>query len=255
MKFALGTVALLLAVSLTFSAWAVTDLRKQIHDLENKVSTLSERPAAPAPANPPAGESASTSHSPAPSTSGGTDSVNASGSATDSGSGSTDAVASKPQPGTPAVGASVKPEGWTESDRTAFEKEVLSVLDKREKEREARQEARQAEWMTARLKEQLKLTDQQAAEIGKIVNTTMADIEKIRSTMTPENREEIRPQIQATLAAADTQVKALLTGEQVTAYDEMKKNGGGLNLGGRGGGDGGRRRGGQGGGGGDMQPQ
>jgi hypothetical protein len=255
MKFALGTVALLLAVSLTFSAWAVTDLRKQIHDLENKVSTLSERPAAPAPANPSAGDSASTSHSSAPSSSGGTDTV--AGSATDSGAGSTDAVASKPQPGTPAVGASVKPEGWTESDRTAFEKEVLSVLDKREKEREARQEARQAEWMTARLKEQLKLTDQQAAEIGKIVNTTMADIDKIRATMTPENREEIRPQIQATLAAADAQVKALLTGEQVTAYDEMKKNGGGLNLGGRfgGGGEGGRRRGGQGGGGGEMQPQ
>lgn len=253
MKFALGTVALLLAVSLTFSAWAVTDLRKQIHDLENKVSTLSERPVAPAPVNPPATDASSTSHSPAPSTPGGTDTVHSTGSSTDSGSGSTDAVASKPPSGTPAVGASVKPEGWTEADRTAFEKEVLSVLEKREKEREARQEARQAEWMTARLKEQLKLTDQQAAEIGKIVNTTMADIEKIRSTMTPENREEIRPQIQATLAAADTQVKALLTGEQVTAYDEMKKNGGGIMGGGGFGGRG--RRGGQGGGGGEMQPQ
>lgn len=250
MKFALGTVALLLAVTLTFSAWAVTDLRRQVHDLETKVTTLSERPAAPAPTNAPATESASTSHSSSPSsTTGGTDSVNSAGTATDNGSKPTDAVASKPATGAPPVGSTVRPEGWTEADRTAFEKEVLSVLDKREKERDARQEARQAEWMTSRLKEQLKLTDQQAVEIGKIVSTTMADIEKIRSTMTSENREEIRPQIQATLATADTQVKSLLTAEQVTAYDEMKKQGGGI----MGGGFGGRGRRGMGGG--EGQPQ
>jgi len=256
MKFVLGTIFVALAASLSFSAWAVSDLRSQVRDLENRISSLSDRPAAPA-GDASSGNAVSSSHSTTnPSSSGGTDSVAPAGSASGSDSSDPGAAARKPPAGgTPAVGSSVNPGAWTEADKAAFEAEVLAVLEKQEKEREEKRDARQSEWMTSRLKEQLKLTDQQAAEIGKIVTATQAEVEKIRSTITPENRDEIRPQIQAVLATADTQVKAYLTAEQVTAYDEMKKNGG-LNLGGWGGGGGGggngRRRQGDGGG---MQPQ
>ncbi|MCC6738612.1 MAG: hypothetical protein IT452_06170 [Planctomycetia bacterium] len=245
MKAVLAFLTLALVASLGFSGWAINDLRNQVQDLEGKVASLSDRPQAPAPAAANTTQPASASPQSGGSTAGGSDSVEdrEPGSAGSSADGQDPTVSRKPEPA-PAVGSTVRPEGWTEADRTAFEKEVYAALEKREKEREARQDARQAEWMTARLKEQLKLTDQQAAEIGKIVTATMADIEKIRSTMTPENREEIRPQIQASLQAADTQVKSLLTAEQATTYDEMKKNGGGLGFGG-----GGRRRGGPGGGG------
>lgn len=250
MKAVVAFLTLVLVVSLGFSGWAITDLRRQIQDLEGKVSSLSERPQTPAPAASGPSQPPSASSNPAASTSAGTDSAEhrEPGSSGSSGAAQDPAVGRRPEPA-PAVGSTVRPEGWTEADRAAFEKEVYAALEKREREREARQDARQAEWMTARLKEQLKLTDQQAQEIGRIVTTTMADIEKIRSTMTPENREEIRPQIQATIQAADTQVKSLLTAEQATAYDEMKKNGGGLGFGG----GGGRRRGGPGGGGGEPQ--
>lgn len=245
MKAVLAFLTLALVASLGFSGWAINDLRNQVQDLEGKVASLSDRPQAPAQAAANTTQPASASPQSGGSTAGGSDSVKdrEPGSTGSSADGQDPTVSRKPEPA-PAVGSTVRPEGWTEADRTAFEKEVYAALEKREKEREARQDARQAEWMTARLKEQLKLTDQQAAEIGKIVTATMADIEKIRSTMTPENREEIRPQIQASLQAADTQVKSLLTAEQATTYDEMKKNGGGLGFGG-----GGRRRGGPGGGG------
>ncbi|MEK7470365.1 MAG: hypothetical protein AAB074_23590 [Planctomycetota bacterium] len=243
MKFVLGFVFLALTAGLGFSAKAISDLRKQQSDLENRIIALSERPAAPTPETA-SGSGSSSSSTPA--SPGGTDSVAPAGSASGSDSSDNGAVARKPvSGGTPAVGSTVNPSSWTEADKAAFESEVLAVLEKQEKEREEKRDARQSEWMTARLKEQLKLTDQQAAEIGKIVTATQAEIEKIRATMTPENREEIRPQIQAALATADTQVKAYLTAEQVTAYDEMKKNGN-LNLGGWGGGGGsggnGRRR-------------
>lgn len=251
MKAVLAFLTLVLVASLAFSGWAISDLRRQVQDLEGKIATLSERPQAPAPAASSSSQPASTPSHAGGSSSGGSDSVEhrETASSANSGTAQDPAVARTPEPA-PAVGSTVRPDGWTEADRAAFEKEVYAALEKREKEREARQDARQAEWMTARLKEQLKLTDQQAQEIGKIVSATMADIEKIRSTMTPENREEIRPQIQASIQAADTQVKSLLTAEQATAYDEMKKNGGGLGFGG---GGGGRRRGGPGGGGGEPQ--
>jgi hypothetical protein len=250
MTFVYGTLSVALAAGLSFSAWAVSDLRRQVRDLETRISTISDRPAVPA-GDATGGHTTPPSHAASnPGSTGGSDSVAPAGSASDNDTGAT---ARKPvSDGVPAVGSTVTPGAWTEADKAAFEAEVLAVLDKQEKEREAKRDARQSEWMTARLKEQLKLTDQQAAEIAKIVTTTQAEIEKIRATITPENREEVRPQIQATLQTAETQVKSYLTAEQVTAYDEMKKNGG-FNLGGFGGGGGGRRR--MGGDGGGNQPQ
>ena len=257
MKFVLGTVFVALAAGLSFSAKAISDLREHQNDLENRLIALSERPAAPANDASSGTDTPSTHAASNPASSGGTDSIAPAGSASGSEAGGRDLAYIKlSATGTPAVGSTVNPSAWTEADKAAFESEVLAVMEKQEKEREEKRDARQSEWMTARLKEQLKLTDQQAAEIGKIVTSTQAEIEKIRATMTPENREEIRPQIQTALATADTQVKAYLTAEQVTAYDELKKTGG-LNLGGFGGGGGGggngRRR--MGGEGGSVQPQ
>ncbi|MCE9582251.1 MAG: hypothetical protein K8T20_07145 [Planctomycetes bacterium] len=253
MKFAAAALFIALLAGLSFSAIAVRDLRKQVADLENKVTSLSERPpvvATATPADSTRHTETSAPHSDSPTTPASTGD-SASGTIFDPGSNSP--VARKAGGSdAPTGGPSVNPSAWTEADRAAFEKEVQTVLDKQQKERESKQEARQNEWMVARLKEQLKLTDQQAEQIGTVLASAMDQVRELRGTITPENREEVRPKIQATVQAADAQVKGMLTAEQSAAYDEMKKNGGGFGFGGggQGGGGGGRKRGqGQGGGG------
>jgi hypothetical protein len=250
MKIAAGIVGLFLTAGLVFSAITIQNLQKQVGDLEAKVTTLSEaRPAqTQAPVASPTGDSsdpvADTSDPSGPI---GTETV----------SGDSGIASRKPSDpaGTATAGGPVdlsNSANWSEIEKAAFEKEVLAVLAKREAEQEARRDARQQEWMTNRLKERLGLSEQQAREIGKIVETTSTQVRALRDTMTDENRDQVRTQIQQTMSAADTQVKSYLTAEQVATYDEMKTQGGGIFGGFGGGGDGGRRRGGPGGGG--MQP-
>jgi hypothetical protein len=249
MKAALAALFVFMTAGLVFSAWTVHDLRRQVSDLETRVTTLADRPApadpAPAPSMPDPAKASRTAG----------DSVASDPVAdpeTDAGAAEPvarkDGAAGNSDPSS-GRGLSVNPAGWTEADRAAFEAEVLAVLKKQEEERDAKRDERQADWMMSRLKEGLKLTDQQAAEVKKIVAATMAEVDKLRATITPENRDEVRPQIQTTVQAADTQIKALLTAEQTTAYDAMKQQGNLFNFGGGGRGpDRGRRGGGMGGG-------
>lgn len=227
MKIAVAGLFVFMTAGLVFSAWTVVDLRRQIQDLETKVSTIAEHPApapaAPAPKSLGSGIAAS-ADSP-------TDA--AAGTIYDAGAGE-DPVSRKADGAAPAgTDGSVAsrlgpPETWTEAERSSFEKEVLAVLEKQRAEQEAKREERQAEWMTARMAEKLKLTEAQAKAIGKIVGDTSAAVRSLRETMTQENREEVKGQIQQTVQAADTQVKSYLTAEQVTAYDDLKKQQGGL---------------------------
>ncbi|NUN50714.1 MAG: hypothetical protein HUU15_18050 [Candidatus Brocadiae bacterium] len=238
MKIVVSAVFVFLAAAIAFSTIQNMELRKQSEALEARIASLEsterETPAAPAPA-PGTKPSAHATTSPtdvaatAPGTApkenrpedpalriAGTDGTGAS---------------------TPTVGGpGFNPSAWTEAERSAFSAEVASALEAQRKEREARQAERQAEWMMSRMKQNLKLTDQQAQAIQQVVGRTMTAVDTLRESMTPENREEIRPQIQQTLQTADTEIKTYLTAEQVTSYDALKQSGGLW-----GGGDGGRR--------------
>ncbi|MBI2923348.1 MAG: hypothetical protein HYY18_20010 [Planctomycetes bacterium] len=227
MKIAVAGLFVFMTAGLVFSAWTVVDLRRQVQDLETKVSAIADRPAAePAASAPKSIASGISAAAGAPSDA-------AAGTIFDAGTADSP-VARKPESTAPAgTDGSVAsrlgpPETWTETERASFEKEVLAVLEKQRNEQEAKRDERQQEWMVARLSEKLKLTEAQAQAIGKIVNDTSTAVRTLRDTITPENREEVRGQIQQTVQAADTQVKSYLTAEQVTSYDELKKQQGGL---------------------------
>jgi len=245
MKIVASVLFLFLTAGLVFSAWTMQRLERQVQDLESRIATLGDGAsahgtaptAAPAPVEtrPGADKAAEVPKDAAAGTIFDSPTPDA---AVRKSTGAAPASA-----GSPPAAALGNPEAWTEAEREAFERAVTAVLEKKQKERDEKQDAQKADWILARMKEQLKLTDQQAEQIAQVLTATRNTVKDLRATVTPENKDEIRPQIQAAVQAADQQVKALLTAEQATAYDEMKKQGGlGMGGGGGGRGGGGRRR-------------
>lgn len=133
-----------------------------------------------------------------------------------------------------------------------MEAAVNAVLEKKEQERKERDAKRTQEWqaraaqgMVDNLVKELGLTEQQKAQVTEIVTAQMA---VFRDAFTNRKEgEDVMTKMTELRKDTDTKIKAVLTPEQGTKYDELAKNpmqmwGGGM------GGFGGGRRGGNSGG-------
>ena len=83
------------------------------------------------------------------------------------------------------------------------------------------------EKQTARLKEQLTLTDEQTAKVKEIMTKNMeaqhAAFEKARENNEQPDREKMRAQMQASMDKQNNEIKAVLTAGQKTKYEQLIK--------------------------------
>ncbi len=75
----------------------------------------------------------------------------------------------------------------------------------------------------ARLKERLKLTDEQTVKVKEIYTTAQTDIQKYRDSIATGNREEMMLFAMERMKKTDAQIDSVLTVDQKKIYEEVKK--------------------------------
>lgn len=75
----------------------------------------------------------------------------------------------------------------------------------------------------ARLKERLKLTDEQTVKVKEIYTTAQTDIQKQRDSIATGNREEMMLFAMERMKKTDAQIDSVLTVDQKKIYEEVKK--------------------------------